>query len=319
MKNKTIYLIYDAVKCTPNGDPDSNEQRYNEVTKKATVSDLRLKRYGRDKLNDLGVPIYYFYDKKIIEIAGKSVSGAAARYNAFCKINGIDPQKTDATKVLLENFVDVRLFGGTLTSKPNNAHVMGALQFDAENDSINEVQDGKNLVNRGITTIFPSKDSKGQGSMGRDSYLRYGLFNISGRLNATTAKRNNVTDEDLELMLTSIWDGIKTTNSRSKQGQEPIAFIVVDHPTKEVNNGFLGKSFPKSFKPFEIKTDVPMSDLYRREDYDFDFSPLKTALENGIVENITVYCEDEEFAQKHFEGVTNCNVLNPLDALMELV
>jgi len=319
MKNKSIYLIYDTVNCTPNGDPDNGEQRYNEITKRATVTDLRVKRFGRDKLNDLGVPIYYFYDKKSINVSGKSVSGAAARYNAFCGANDIDPKKADPMKVLLDNFVDVRLFGGTLTSKENNAHVMGALQLNAENDSINEVLHGKNLVNRGITTIFPSKDSNDQGSMGRDSYLRYGLFNVAGRFSATTAKHNNATDEDLELIITAIWDGMKTINSRSKFGHDPIAFIVVEHPTKKVNNGFLGKTFSKTFKPFEIKTDVPMSDLYRRQDYEFDFTPLKKAIENGNAENVTVYCEDDEFVQKHFAGIQNCAIVNPLDALMELV
>lgn len=318
MKNKSVYLIYDTVNCTPNGDPDNGEQRYNEITKKATVTDLRVKRFGRDKLNDLGVPIYYFYDKKSIEVGGKTVSGAAARYNAFCKANGIDV-KTDSLKVLTDNFVDVRVFGATLTAKENNAHVMGALQFDAENNSINEVLHGENLINRGITTVFPSKDSNGQGSMGRDSYLRYGLFNITGRFSATTAKLNGCTDEDLELVITGIWDGMKTMNSRSKFGHDPIAFIVVEHPTKKAKNGYLGQTLPKTFKPFELKTSLPLSDLYRREDYDFDFTPLKEAIKDGSIENIRVYCDDEKFVQKHFAGIRNCVVVNPLDVLMELV
>lgn len=318
MNNKSIYLIYDTVNCTPNGDPDNGEQRYNEVTKKATVTDLRIKRFGRDKLNEIGVPIFYFYDRETIVVGDKKVSGAAARYNSFCNENKIEAGDGEGT--LLKNFVDVRLFGAVLTSKIDNAHITGALQFDAENASINEVLHGKNLINRGITTVFPTDDSKGQGSMGRDSYLRYGLFCIKGRVSANTAKHNGATDEDLKLVLAAIWDGMKTANSRSKFGHEPIACIVVEHPTKAVKNGLLGTTFPKSFLPFTIKTENKMSDLYRREDYEFDFTPLKNKLDSKEVESMTVYCDDEDFAEKHFNNLpNNCQVLNPLDELISLV
>mgnify|MGYP001767536934 FL=1 len=341
MNNKSIYFIYDAVNCTPNGDPDNGEQRYNEITKKVTVTDLRIKRFGRDKLHSLGVPVFYFYDKETIVVDGEAKSGAAARFAAFCKEKGIvmgskkakkakkgeepavseeTPTSFDSSVILLQNFSDVRMFGGVLTSKENNAHITGALQFDAENDSLNEVIHGKNLVNRGITTVFPSKDENGQGSMGRDSYLRYAVFCIKGHMSATNAKINGATDEDLKLTLTAIWDGMKNATSRSKYGHEPIACIVIDHPTKEVNNGFLGTIFGKSFSPMVIKTNNKLSDIYRREDYEFDFTPLKNAAETKQVEKVTIYCDNDDFIQKHFSNLSSkCRVVNPLDELMNLV
>lgn len=348
MRNKSIFLIYDTVNCTPNGDPDNGEQRYNDVTKRATITDLRIKRYGRDKLNAIGVNIFYFYDKLSIVVGDTTISGAAARFKAFCNENKIvlpkpkkvkkgkkgetdesevetdesinEESKINVKDILLKNFIDVRIFGGVLTSKEFNAHITGALQFNAENESINEVLQGKNLINRGITTVFPSKDENGQGSMGRDSYLRYGLFCIKGSFSANTAKMNGATDTDLKLMLTAIMDGIKTTNTRSKFGQEPIACIVVEHPTKEVKEGFLGKTFKNSFKPFKINTTNALSDLYRREDYEFDFTPLKDKLDSDEVDNVTIYCDDDNFIAKHFSNLPkNCKVLNPLDELISLV
>jgi CRISPR-associated protein Csh2 len=341
MNNKSIYFIYDAVNCTPNGDPDNGEQRYNEITKKAVVSDLRIKRFGRDNLNNIGINVFYFYDREAITVGDKSISGAAARFNAFCNENKIvlnvkKPKKDknnqvevevvanengiNVDEVLLKHFIDVRLFGGVLTAKKNNTHITGSLQFDAENESINEVLHGKNLVNRGLTTVFPSKDDNGQGNMGRDSYLRYGLFCVKGRFSATTAKKNEATDEDVNIMLAAIWNGMETANSRSKYGHQPIACIIVDHPTKETKNGYLGSMFEKSFSPMTIKTDKKLSDIYCREDYEFDFSPLKNVIGNKNVERVTIYCSNDAFIQKYFTNILpTCEIVNPLEILMKLV
>lgn len=327
MKQKSIYLIYDTVNCMPNGDPDSREQRYDEISKKAIVSDLRIKRFGRDMLNVLGMPVYYFYDKETIFVGDKSITGADARFNEYCEKNNIkiknkkNKDGINAHTILLREFIDVRIFGGVLTAKENNAHVTGALQFDAENKTINDVLLGKNLINRGITTIFPSNDSNEQGSIGRDSYIRYGLFCIKGRFDATVAKLNGCSDKDLTLALTAIWNRIKTINTRSKFGHEPIACIVIEHPTKEVKNGFITNPFSISYNPFTIKTDCKLSDIYNRKDYEFDFTPLKDSVKNDKnVENVTIYCDNNDFIEKHFNDLpNNCKIVNPFDELLSLI
>ena len=324
MNGKTIYFIFDAVNCSPNGDPDTGEQRINEALNTAVVSDLRIKRYARDKFQTYGLDTFYFYDKEsIIKSDGES-SGAKSRFETFCKNKGIDfkGKNVSTQNILIDNFLDVRVFGGILTSKENKAHVTGALQFNAENNSINKITHGKNLVNRGITTVFPSGDSKEQGSMARDSYLRYGLFNIVGYFNPTIAKINKSSDEDLKITLLSIWDGISSINTRSKYGQTPIACIVVDHKTTEVQNGFLTHKFPYSFKPFNItfKGDKTEYDLYSRDDYDFDFKPLLDLNDSDKIENITIYCDDENVKDKYFTNLPNkFKLLNPFDELLNTI
>jgi len=328
MKNKSIYLIYETVNCTPNGDPDNEgEQRYNEATKRAVVSDLRIKRYGRDKLESVGEQVFYFYDRESIEQDGKKLSGAAARFVAFCKDKGYEIDKKfsseKAMDILLKEFSDVRIFGAALTSKDYKASITGALQFDAENESINEVIHGKNIINRGITSIFPSDIKKGQGSMGRDSFLKYGLFCIKGRFSAQVAKLNKASDKDVALMLTAIWDGISSANSRSKQGQSPIAFIVVEHPTELTKEGCLGRTLRKDFIPFNLVPKSSLNEIYCKNDYELDFSPLKVEIEKtvkNVVDNVTIYCDDEEFVQKHFSCLPeNCKIVDPFDALINLV
>ena len=326
MKSKTVFIIFEALNCTPNGDPDTGEQRFNDVTQKAIVSDLRIKRYGRDKLNSVGKNVFYFFDKENVDkykVEGSdAVSGASARFSAFCKEHGYDEPKTssEAKEMLLKEFVDARIFGTVLTHKTTKANISGSLQFNSESESINVVKHGKNLVNRAITTVFPSKDTKGQGSIGRDTFIRYGLFCIRGQFSAEVARLNGASDDDLDLMLTAIWNEIETINTRSKSGQTPLAMIVIEHPTKKLENGcLLSRQFNKSFSPFNIIPKTDISQIYSSDDYEFDFSPLNSIMNEDIVESVTIYCDDKAFSDKHFIESEKCKFENPFDKLISLL
>ena len=49
MINKSeILFLYESTYSMPNGDPFTGEQRYDDETKKALVSDVRIKRFIRD-------------------------------------------------------------------------------------------------------------------------------------------------------------------------------------------------------------------------------------------------------------------------------
>lgn len=331
MKNKSIYFIYDVVNANPNGDLDSsdNEPRYNPITEKAIVSDLRIKRFIRDKLNEIGSEVFYFFDREsIIDTLGISksqkeknpnkISGAAARFKYFCLKNNINVKDLNSKDILLNNFLDVRIFGGLLTSE-DNVGITGALQFDAETESVNVVKYGDNLINRGVTTIFPSEINKKVGSNGRDTYIRYGLFCVNGFFSATAADINNVNDDDLNVVLSSLWDGVKTKNTRSKYGHDPIAVVVINHPTVKTKNGYLGRKMSKSFKPFEIISEKDSSKIFSRDVYELNFKPLIDISNTDMVESIDVFCEDKEFFNQHFSNNEKIVMKDPINELINYV
>lgn len=326
MKNKSLYLIYDATNCMPNGDPDTGEQRYDEIEKKAIVSDLRIKRFGRDYLNNFSDSennnVFYFYDRSDID-ADKDSSGSANRFDSFCKKKKIALDKnTNTEEILLKYFSDVRVFGGILTHKKSpKAQITGALQFNAENKSINEINYSENLINRGITTVFPSKGEKNSGSMGRDSFIKYGLFSIIGRFNANVAKYNYTNENDFNNMLSSIWMGMKTINTRSKIGHNPIAFIIINHPTIELKNGNLvGDVLKYSFSPFSIESNKKSSRINSMVDYEFNFNNLYQIMDDSkLVEGVDVFCDDNEFIKKYFND-HKFNIINPFnDVIMKMI
>ena len=68
MNNSDILFIYDAKMCNPNGDPDDeNKPRMDYETETNLVSDVRLKRYIRDYLEDKGMSIF------VAKVKGKTV------------------------------------------------------------------------------------------------------------------------------------------------------------------------------------------------------------------------------------------------------
>ena len=112
-----ILYLYDAKLCNPNGDPDEeNRPRMDYEREINLVSDLRLKRYIRDYLLQKGYELYV-----------QKVDGAPVTSEE--RISSID-SKGDIVKAAQEAFIDIRLFGATITKKNDNHSITGPVQFN---------------------------------------------------------------------------------------------------------------------------------------------------------------------------------------------
>src|SRR5689334_10252031 len=75
-----ILFLYESVYSIPNGDPFTNEQRYDDETKKILVSDVRIKRYIRDQIANTNPEAIFVYKDPAAprpEKTGDPESGAA--------------------------------------------------------------------------------------------------------------------------------------------------------------------------------------------------------------------------------------------------
>ncbi len=104
--------------CNPNGDPDEeNRPRMDDVREINLVSDLRMKRYIRDHLLLQGETLYV---QKVDDAPVTSEN----RVKAFLKNDKLDFQE------ILDAFIDIRLFGATVTAKKDNKAFTGPVQFN---------------------------------------------------------------------------------------------------------------------------------------------------------------------------------------------
>lgn len=288
MNKREFIFLYDAKDCIPNGDPFTGEQRYDEDTQQALVSDVRLKRYIRDFIDDSYTDETIFYSDK----RGKKTTGMRAS-QISPKVENIDNLQD-----LKNKCIDVRLFGTVVAgnskkSAEYNTQATGAVQFKLFNRTLNKVF----LPTTQNTSVMISKEGNEQGSIATFSFLPYGLFSCIGYFNPTTAKENLVKDTDLEKMKIALWNEINLKNTRSKTGQQSRLLIEIEY-----NDDY--------YKIPDIEYSITLKEekkfKYRQFDdikNDLDFAKLSDFLNRSekLIETVKIYIDEFSFEKSFLQ------------------
>jgi CRISPR-associated protein Csh2 len=288
-----LLFLYDTTYNIPNGDPFTGEQRYDEETKKILVSDVRMKRYVRDYLDDKGENIYVIGDKSFAE---GDESGSAARIKSlqdkFKKEledteKAVKEKKEKFSKALfvMKQCVDVRLFGGIATGKGDAVNLTGPVQFALLNPSLNQT----NLRMHQNTSVFVSKGSNEQGAIGTTTLVPYSILQIHGWLNPKVAIETATTEDDLKKLFEGLWYGASgdgSSHSRTKSGQNAILLLEIVYA--ETNKKVYGVDQLIKLKNKEDKKDEQLRSL---EDVEFDFSKLLSVAASDKISKIKFYTE----------------------------
>lgn len=226
-------FLYDIKMGNPNGDPDENRPR---VLPDGThyVTDVRLKRFVRDFLKLKGKDIL------VDSIEGKTtnLTGRVAKY-----LEGENKKEANGEElvgILLEAFIDARLFGSSFAFKKEEAREETARNADwkpipktltgAVQLNMGEVIHEAEEVDIHGTTIFSSAQDKTQGTFTALYGLRYALIAFSGVANEHSASLSRLSDTDYELFLKAMWNGVRVCgNTRSKVGQIPRFLIDISY------------------------------------------------------------------------------------------
>lgn len=243
---REFLFLYDIKMGNPNGDPDENRPR---VLPDGThyVTDVRLKRFVRDYLKSQGKDIL------VDNIEGRTtnLTGRVAHY--LSTNNKPKAEGGELVNILLDAFVDARLFGSsfafkaekvkdesgqesTWEPKPEPKTLTGAVQIN-----MGEILHQAEEVDIHGTSVFSSDVDKTQGTFTTYFGLRYGLIGFSGVANEHSAKLSRLTDEDYDDFLKAMWNGVRSAaNTRTKRGQIPHLLIDVRYnPNQEFQFGRL--------------------------------------------------------------------------------
>jgi CRISPR-associated protein Csh2 len=302
MKKRSFLMVYDNQWNIPNGDPFTGEQRYDSSSEKIMVSDLRIKRFIRDKFIELSQePIFCQFDTINTTNIAKGITGSAFSFRQrllkkglIQSIDKVDFKKMgENLEILMKEFIDVRLFGGLLTEKDNICAIEGAIQFKNLSYSLNKIEP-QVFQN---TTVFPSDIKNEHGSIGTTTLIPYSLIAAEGWLNEETAKLNGLTENDVDQMLSCLWLGIRDKNSRSKSGQSPILLLEIVYSEKE----YKFNPTIKVFKPVKnvdtllsIKTNINEKDIRTKSDYELQLDRLIEECSKDNVESVNFFTEDEK-------------------------
>jgi len=229
-RNSEILFLYDAKMCNPNGDPDDeNRPRFDHERERCLVSDVRLKRYIRDYLEDRGQTIYVTKTEGLVQAEGR-----------LKQVLGKDSVSGADLPVLLGKLIDARLFGATMPIKGARrgegeaVNLTGPVQF-GWGYALHRVQLVDSVT---ISSQFATREQAGQGTFGKDYRVYYALIGFHGVVSARRAQAMKeradgdeqaaTSEADLALLDEALVRAIPLAATRSKIGQYPRLYLRVE-------------------------------------------------------------------------------------------
>lgn len=238
MNNSDILFLYDAKLTNPNGDiDDENRPRMDYERSLNLVSDVRLKRYVRDFLEQLGHEIF------VGQVNGETVNATERIKRLFeQKYDGkVDIKKLSKEEQswMIDQFIDVRMFGATMPiksdDKGSSMTFTGPIQFNW-GYSLNKVT----LVeSASITSHFGKDDKNDGGNIGKDYRVYYSFLAFHGVVSGQRAAHTRLTEDDVHLFDQAVVKSIPLSATRSKVGQYPRLYIRVEYRSPEFIAGDL--------------------------------------------------------------------------------
>ena len=220
------------------------------MTQQCVVTDVRLKRYIRDQLEDDEHGVF-------VKTMGDASSRAALALDRLRGVKEIEEPEdldeiTDIHREFLAHASDVRYFGATLSFNEDpedelhaavkeqfeGANYTGPVQFSPAR-SLNAVETNEEFDT--LTSVIATQEEKGVGGYGLDdNRIKYGIFPFHGLVNEHGAANTRLTSKDVERLDTLCWRALKNqTISRSKLGQEPRLYVRVEYETDGYHIGDL--------------------------------------------------------------------------------
>jgi CRISPR-associated protein Csh2 len=317
-RNEFLFL-YDIKNGNPNGDPDENRPRMDDVTKHCYVTDVRLKRYIRDYL------IQTEGEDKILvaELNRKTVTLTERVKQRLIKDNINESiQKNiegrDLLDYILNCFIDLRMFGSPLAFSFPKGEVYKEIKKNwGETGTITgpiQINFGETLHRVEETTFhghstFSSGEEKEQGTFTTYYAIPYGLIAFHGIANENSAKITGLTEKDLTKFKIALWKGIRETSSahtRTKRDQQPRMLLNIVYKDKiTINENGISKDIPTEYHIGSLEEKVriyPKKDvkeeinIRRIGDYDVDFTKLVESVKRSKNKISRIeYCLSPEF------------------------
>jgi CRISPR-associated protein Csh2 len=273
-----IAFVIDAKDTNPNGDPltADNEPRIDPVTGQCIVTDVRLKRYLRDQLEE---------DGHVVLIANPSddVLSREEMYDAVEEEMGVstdDAEPDELLRAFVKTATDVRYFGATVSLDTDLTDDLpdqfeGPVQFN-HGRSYHEV--ARNTESKQLATVIANPDEseesgkKEQGTFATDNRISYGVIGFGGRINDYAAQDTNLSEADVQRLDTLCWRALKNqTVTRSKAGQQPRLYLRVEYEEDGFEIGRLNDRI-------DVVSDLPDDEIRGTDDFRLDVSELVTAL-----------------------------------------
>ena len=193
-------VVFSVTKANPNGDPLNGNRPRQNYDGHGEVSDVALKRKIRNRLQDLGEPIFVQSNDRNDDQL-KSLRERAEANEALAKIlKQKDGSGEEFAKIACEQWIDVRSFGQVFAFKGSgdkgvSVGVRGPVSIHTAT-SVDPID----ITSMQITKSVNSEPSEKRGSdtMGMKHRVDFGVYVFYGSINTQLAEKTGFTVEDAE-------------------------------------------------------------------------------------------------------------------------
>lgn len=273
LERKIDFMVTIEVKeANPNGDPLSGNMPRLDANGHGLISDVAIKRKVRNRLQDMGHPIFVQAKDRIED----EFTSLEKRFSQHFTTKTPDKEIEDSSNQM---WLDVRSFGQVFTYLKKSIGVRGPVSFNMAK-SLDPVVISNLQITRSTNGMEAKNDSgRSSDTMGMKYFVDYGVYILKGSINAYFAEKTGFSQEDAEVIkeaLVSLFEN-DASSARPEGSMRVREVFWFEHSTKLGN--------VSSARVFDLLTyDKDSLDKASYEDYQIGLNQelLATYQEKGL-------------------------------------
>ena len=279
LQNKVDFVaLISVARANSNGDPLNGNRPRTDLNGFGEISDVCVKRKIRNRMQDMGNPIFVQSEDRCTDGFGSLSERASA------SLKGIKDREEYARRAC-ETWLDVRSFGQVFAfkdAKGFSCGVRGPVSIH-QASSISPVEIESIQITKSVNGEKKGKDeNRASDTMGMKHFVRFGLYQIKGSINVQLAEKTGFTEADAE----TVKECLRTlfvndaSSARPDGSMEVVRLFWWKHNCKE--GQYSSARVHRSVRIAQKDADAIPSCA---EDYDIRLEPL-LGLEPEIIDGI---------------------------------
>ena len=197
LANKIDFVaLVSVTRANSNGDPLNGNRPRTDYNGYGEISDVCIKRKIRNRMQDLGYPIFVQSDDRCDDGFG-SLSERASSVMKGTKDRDVYARKA------CETWMDVRAFGQVFAFKDTKGLSVGVRGPVSVHQavSLSPVEIESLQITKSVSGEKREKgDARASDTMGTKHFVRFGLYEIKGSINVQLAEKTGFSQEDAEVV-----------------------------------------------------------------------------------------------------------------------
>ena len=189
-------VLVSVSNANPNGDPLNGNRPRTDYRGFGEISDVCIKRKIRNRMQDLGHPVFVQSDDR----ADDGCISLKERAKDLEKIKNQD----EFARMACARWLDVRSFGQVFAFNKKDFNcasvgVRGPVSIH-QAVSMNPVDAYSMQITKSVSGERKSESDRGSDTMGLKHFVRFGLYQIKGSINVQLAEKTGFTQEDAQVI-----------------------------------------------------------------------------------------------------------------------